>query len=44
MHAPAGGSVTAELIVDGQINSIDAESVSPARFSMPSQSVERTGL
>ena len=44
MHAPAAGLVTAELILDGRITSLDPESVSLARFSMPSESVERTGF
>ena len=44
MHSPAAGMVTAELILDGQIASPDPESVSLARFSMPSDSFERTGF
>jgi glycine/D-amino acid oxidase-like deaminating enzyme len=44
MHRPAAGMVTAELVVDGQINSIDAATLSLARFSKPSESLERTGF
>lgn len=44
MHGPAAGLLTAELIVDGRISSIDRAEVSLARFSRPSASVERTGF
>jgi sarcosine oxidase subunit beta len=44
MHAPAAGLVTAELILDGQITSLDSESLSLARFSKEIGSVERTGF
>jgi glycine/D-amino acid oxidase-like deaminating enzyme len=44
MHAPAAGLVAAELIVDGKISSIDADSVSLSRFSRPMEAVERTGF
>jgi sarcosine oxidase subunit beta len=44
MHAPAAGLLAAELIQDGQISSLDADSVSLARFFKPSESVERTGF
>jgi glycine/D-amino acid oxidase-like deaminating enzyme len=44
MHAPAAGLVAAELIVDGQISSLDRDEVSLARFSRPMDSVEQTGF
>jgi sarcosine oxidase subunit beta len=44
MHAPAAGLVTAELILDGQITSLDSDSVSLARFSKEIETVERTGF
>ncbi len=44
MHAPAAGLVAAELILDGQITSLEPGRVSLGRFSKPSQSVERTGF
>ncbi len=44
MHSPAAGIVTAELVVDGHLNSIDADTVSLARFSKPSEALERTGF
>jgi glycine/D-amino acid oxidase-like deaminating enzyme len=44
MHAPAAGLVAAELIADGKITSVDADSVSLSRFSRPMEAVERTGF
>jgi glycine/D-amino acid oxidase-like deaminating enzyme len=44
MHSPAAGLVATELIVDGQISSIDPADVSLARFSEPIDMVERTGF
>jgi glycine/D-amino acid oxidase-like deaminating enzyme len=44
MHAPAAGLVTAELILDGQITSLDSDSLSLARFSKEIETVERTGF
>jgi len=44
MHGPAAGLLTAELIGDGRIGSIDPGPVSLARFSKPIESVERTGF
>jgi sarcosine oxidase subunit beta len=44
MHAPAAGLLTAELIVDGRISSIDPDALRLARFSKPIGSVEQTGF
>jgi sarcosine oxidase subunit beta len=44
MHAPAAGLLTAELIVDGRISSIDPDPLRLARFSKPIESVEQTGF
>jgi sarcosine oxidase subunit beta len=44
MHAPAAGLLATELIVNGQLNSIDPADVSLARFSEPIDTVEQTGF
>ena len=44
MHAPAAGLLAAELILDGEIRSVNPADVSLARFSRPIESVERTGF
>jgi sarcosine oxidase subunit beta len=44
MHGPAAGLLTAELIVDGRISSIDSGPLSLDRFSKPIGSVESTGF
>jgi len=44
MHAPAAGLLSAELILDGKISSVNAADVSLARFSGPVESIERTGF
>jgi glycine/D-amino acid oxidase-like deaminating enzyme len=44
MHGPAAGLLTAELIADGRISSIDPDPVSLDRFSKPIESVEPTGF
>ncbi len=44
MHAPAAGLLAAELILDGQISSLDPDEVSLTRFSRPLESVEQTGI
>ena len=44
MHAPAAGLLAAELILDGQISSLDPDEVSLGRFSKPIESVEQTGI
>jgi sarcosine oxidase subunit beta len=44
MHAPAAGLIATELIVDGNVRSIDPADVSLARFSGPARSVEGTGF
>lgn len=44
MHAPAAGLLTAQLIVDGRITSIDPDPVSLDRFSTPIATLERTGF
>ena len=43
MHAPAA-LLAAELILDGEIRSVNPADVSLARFSRPIESVERTGF
>lgn len=44
MHAPAAGLLASELILDGEIRSVNPADVSLARFSRPIESVERTGF
>ena len=44
MHAPAAGLLAAELIVDGQIESLEPDEVGLARFSGRVQPVEQTGF
>jgi sarcosine oxidase, subunit beta len=44
MHAPAAGLLTAELILDGRITSVNPDDVSLARFCGPIDSIERTGF
>jgi sarcosine oxidase subunit beta len=44
MHGPAAGLLTAELIMDGRISSVDPGPVSFARLSKPIESVEQTGF
>ncbi len=44
MHAPAAGLLSAELIVGGQIDSLEPDEVSLARFSGRVQTVEQTGF
>jgi sarcosine oxidase subunit beta len=44
MHAPAAGLLAAELILDGEIGSVNPADVSLARFSGPIESIERTGF
>lgn len=44
MHAPAAGLFAAELILDGEINSLTPADVSLARFSVSIQEFERTGF
>lgn len=44
MHAPAAGLFAAELILDGEINSLTPADVSLARFSGSIQEFERTGF
>jgi sarcosine oxidase subunit beta len=44
MHAPAAGLLAAELILDGEIRSVDPADVSLARLSGPIESIERTGF
>jgi glycine/D-amino acid oxidase-like deaminating enzyme len=44
MHAPAAGLLAAELILDGEIRSVNPADVSLARFSRPIEPVERTGF
>jgi glycine/D-amino acid oxidase-like deaminating enzyme len=44
MHAPAAALLTAELILDGRISSIDPDAVSLGRFTNLSDPIERTGF
>jgi glycine/D-amino acid oxidase-like deaminating enzyme len=44
MHAPAAGLLAAELIIDGEVSSINAADVSLARFLGPIDEIERTGF
>lgn len=44
MHAPAAGLLAAELIIDGEIRSVNPGEVSLARFSGQIETIERTGF
>jgi glycine/D-amino acid oxidase-like deaminating enzyme len=44
MHAPAAGLLATELILDEQIDSLEPDEVSLARFSGRIQAVEQTGF